>query len=84
MTTSVVRIARSEGYSVSPRGVHLHFPQGDYRVPDDMPADVARRAIESGIGTEVRTKDTKPETKRRAPRKKKRALSAKGGKKASS
>lgn len=61
----VVRVARSEGYEVAPRGVRQFYPQGDYKVPDEMPADIARRCLESGIGTAIRTKATKPETKTR-------------------
>ncbi len=79
MTHTVIRIARPEGYQVSPRGVHAFFPQGDYKVPEEMSADIARRCLESGIGREIRSKDSKPETKRR-PAKKKRSKTGTGKK----
>ena len=79
MAGMVVRIARSEGWETSPRGVHYFFPQGDYTVPDQMPDDIARRCLNSGIGIEVRTKATKPQNKANGrPRKKKHSKTATG------
>jgi hypothetical protein len=43
--------------------VRQFFPAGDYKVPDDMSPEVARRCVEAGIGKDVRTKATKPENK---------------------
>jgi len=63
VTASVIRIARSEGYEISPRGVRSFYPAGDYKVPGDMPPEIARRCLESGIGQEVQTKADKPENK---------------------
>ncbi len=51
-------------------GAHFFYPQGDYRVPEEMDPDHARRCLDSGIGTEVRTKQTKPETKKKTGKKK--------------
>ena len=48
-----IRIAREKGWGVSPRGVYHFFPQGDYAVPEDMRPDIARRALQSGIGTRI-------------------------------
>ena len=77
--TQTVRIARSEGYEISPRGVRQFYPQGDYTVGVDMPLDAARRCLESGVGVEVRTKATPLETKAPAPKKKKRTSKKAGG-----
>ena len=78
MIDLTVRIARRAGYEVSPRGVRHFYPAGDYQVPTDMPLDIARRCLESGVGKEVRTKASKPENKLI---KKKRRLRKKTGKK---
>ncbi len=70
MTTSVVRIARPEGWETSPKGAHFFYPQGDYKVPEDMEPEHARRCLASGVGIEVRTKASKPETKKKTGKKK--------------
>ena len=69
-----IRIAREKGWSVSPRGNYHFFPQGDYRVPDEMSHELAQRALHHGIGIRIDdAKDGAPEQKqsRGRPRKQK-------------
>lgn len=83
MTTRTVRVTRRQGYQISPAGAFYNYPQGDYKVPDEMPPTHAQRAIESGCAIEIRTSKTRPETKTKnakkpARNKKKRSKAATG------
>ena len=70
-----IRIARPEGYEFTHRVTgHHHFPQGDYAVPDQMPADIARACLNSGIGAEI------ADTAKRETKTKKKRRSTKAGK----
>lgn len=80
MDAKVIRIVRREGWSCSPLGVFTHYPQGDYQVPDDMPPELARRCLNSGIGIAVQKKR---ETKA-GPARKKKHSATKTGKRARS
>lgn len=60
----IIRISREKGWQVSPRGHYHFFPAGDYRVPDDMAPDIARRALHRGVGKRIdNVKDGAPENK---------------------
>ena len=84
MTT--IRIARTEGYEISPRGVTQFYPQGDYSIPDQMPPDTARRCLDSGIGVAIRGKGELENKLAPAPSqsKKKKRSTVKRGRRATS
>ena len=79
---TIIRITREQGYDITDRVTGYHqFPPGDYRVPDQMPANIARQCVASGCGVELK-KPADRETKAK-PRKKKRRSTAAGKKRSS-
>lgn len=67
---AVIRIARRQGVKLAPGGVAVHYPQGDYKVPDEMPAADAEKILRFGVGLPIRTADTKLDTKKSKPKRK--------------